>query len=237
MNRVNVARMGTAAMLSLVLVACGQAYTPTPGASVPGVQGGRNVLGGSPDSTIYRTASYEVLRYTLLNTLNIQAKLVSTTFACGTGVSVTTGCPGADPVEFLDANRGALGVPVYSADDPLATQAPTQLTSAGFKVWDIAASSACGRMVSDSALYVNGQPVLFPDGNFTNYTTLYVSLLGRMPTAGDLSVLSALQASMGDSSYFTDTGNTVRTGTNLQQAQGAAACAAVLGSMEFLTAN
>jgi len=238
MNRVNLALMGTAALASIALAGCGQGYTPSSGASVPGVQGGGDVLGGNPDNTIYKTASFEVLDYTLKVTLNMQAKIQSSTFVCGAGIDAVNGCPGANPTGFLEANSSALGIPVYNQADPLATQAPTMMTSAGFKVWDLSSGSACGRMVSDPALYMNGKPVLYPDGDYTNFTTLYVSLLGRLPTSAEIIRLHQLQADMANSANFMDPQNAVRTNaTDLMQAKGAAACSAVLGSMEFLTAN
>jgi len=222
--------------LSLGLLAgCGQGYTPSSGASVPGVQGGGDVLGGTSDGTVYKTASFEVLDYTLKVTLNMQGQIQGTQ-SCGVADPVN-GCPLANPTGFLEANSAALGVPNYSQADPLATQAPTMMTSAGFKVWDLAASSACGRMVADSTTFVNGKPALFPDGNYTNFNTLFVSLLGRVPSPAEISRMAQLQSDLANPANFVDTGNTVRTGMSLQQAQAASVCAAVLGSMEFLTAN
>src|SRR5579859_8103389 len=93
--------------LSLGLLAgCGQGYTPSSGASVPGVQGGGDVLGGTSDGTVYKTVSFEVLDYTLKVTLNMQAQIQGTQ-ACGVADPIKE-CPLANPTGFLEANSAAL---------------------------------------------------------------------------------------------------------------------------------
>jgi hypothetical protein len=217
--------------LGLLLAGCGQGYTPASDAHVPGVQGGGDVFGSAGDHTVYRTASYEVLRYTLTNTLNLGATIApNAATVCGAGISTTTGCPKANPVGFLDSNASALGVPVYNVDDPLGTQSPSAMSSAGYKAWALSASSACGRMMVETTLYVNGHPALFPNSDVTDVSYLYQSLMGRLPTQAEIDRIHQVQGDL-------TTVPGARTGTPLIMAQGAVACSAVLGSLEFLTVN
>ena len=227
-----------AGVLLVGVVGCGQGYSPSPSDSTPDVVGGGNVFGSNPDGTVYHTASYDVLNYTLTNTMGLGSTLPFTsaqiTTICGTGIA-SNACPKADPVGFLAANKSTLGVPVYNVDDPLATQAPGQMTSAGMKTWALASSSACGRMMTEQST-----PALFPNGvNDFNY--MYMALLGRAPTKADISTLTDLQ-----SSYTTAHAKCTTNGASgcdsfgagtLTQIQGAAACSAVLNSLEFLTVN
>lgn len=216
------ALIGTAALLSLV--GCGQGYSPSPDESVPTVQGGGDVFTNGNDGTVYHTASYEVLRYTITNTMNLGTTTpANATTICGTGIALAA-CPKAAPVQYLDANKNGLGVPVYNQDDPLATQAPSQMTSGGFKTWVLASSSACGRMMTEQAT-----PSLFPNG-IHDYTYMYNALLGRDPSASEVGTLENLE------SMYTAAHGTPQAAT-VDQVRGAAACSAVLGSLEFLTAN
>ena len=227
-----------AGTLLLGVVGCGQGYSPSPSDSAPGVVGGGNVFGSNPDGTVYHTASYEVLSYTLSNTMGLGTTLPFTaaqiTTICGTGVA-SNACPKADPVGFLAANKGTLGAPVYNVDDPLSTQAPSQMTSAGFKTWALASTSACGRMMTEQAT-----PALFPNG-VNDYNYMYMALLGRAPTKADVDALNGLVAS-----YTAAHAKCTTSGASgcdsfaagsLTQLQGAAACSAVLNSLEFLTVN
>ena len=228
-----------AGTLLLGVVGCGQGYSPSPSDSAPGVVGGSNVFGSNPDGTVYHTASYEVLSYTLSNTMalgttlpsNIQTNLAT---ICGTGIA-STACPKADPVGFLGANKGTLGAPVYNVDDPLATQAPSQMTSAGFKTWALASTSACGRMMTEQTT-----PALFPNG-VNDYTYMYMALLGRAPTKDDITTLDNLVASYtaahAKCTVSGASGCDTFSAGSLQQVQGAAVCSAVLNSLEFLTVN
>src|SRR5687768_17399967 len=177
-------------VLSIVSVGCGQGYEPGDAAGIPGPQGGDDVFGSNPDGTVYRTASYEVLRFTLTNTLKLGEAVAPRGLVnagvCGTGAT-TTNCPKGAPVQFLDANRASLGTPVYNQEDPLATQAPGPMSSGGYKNWALAASSACGRMMNEQA-----SPALFPNG-VDDYTYMFNVLLGRMPTGDEIEVLNALR--------------------------------------------
>src|SRR2546423_6773170 len=138
-------RMLLSIAVGLVLTGCGQGYSPSSDQSVPTVQGGGDVFNNNGDGTVYHTASYEVLRYTITNTMNLGTNPnANLTAMCGTGIAAAA-CPKAAPVQYLDANKAGLGVPVYGNDDPLATQAPGQITSGGYKAWALSSSSACGR--------------------------------------------------------------------------------------------
>jgi len=220
------------------VVGCGQGYSPTPDQSVPSVQGGGDVFGNNGDGTVYKTASYEVLRYTLTNAVGIGTMIpqvqANSAAVCGTGIAVAA-CPKAAPVDYIDANRTQLGTPVYNQEDPLATQAPTQMTSAGFKTWVLAASSACGRMMIEEPT-----PALFPNG-VADYTFMYQTLIGRSPNESEISTLDNLRTSLTTAHAKCTVNGTsgcdnVAAGT-LTQLQGTAVCTSVLGSMEFLTVN
>ena len=197
------------------LVGCGQGYTPSPEENTPAPHGGGDVFGSNDDDTVYRTASYEVLRYTLVNVLALgeapNAAIV--TASCAAPLTANT-CPKGAPVQFLDANRSAFGVPVYNTDDPLGTQAPGAMSSGGYKTWILSVSSACGRMMDEQA-----EPAVFPNG-VSDYNRLYNVTLGRAPTAAEITRLDELRATL-----------------DTPQKQGAAVCSSVLGSLEFLTVN
>ena len=200
---------GTALALSLLALAgCGQEYNPGPDEhNVKPVNGG-DVFTSNPDTTVYRTASYESLRAMLTTTLGVAANTTTCTVA---GVVINP-CPQTNPVGYLDANRNALGNAVFT-EDPLGTQAPSLMTSGGFKVWILASSSACGLMMQADPTR------LFPNG-VSDYTWMYNSLLGRNPTADEVATLDELQASFADDEH-----------------KGAAACSVVLGSLDNLNAN
>jgi len=211
--------------LSLVgLVGCGQGYTPSPEDNVATPHGGGDVFDANGDDTVYRTASYEVLRYTLREVLGLMDTLPPSTALCLGAVGGA--CPLANPVPYLALNATQMGAPAYTADDPLATQVPGPITSGGFKVWSLASSSACGRMMREQAA-----PALFPQG-ISNYDHMYNVLLGRAPTAGEVEILNNLQASI---TSFDAAKKPA--GVTLDHVKGAAVCSAVLGSLEFLTVN
>jgi hypothetical protein len=204
---------GTVVVLSLAgltgLVGCGQGFSPSAEQHVAAPQGGGDVFNNGNDTTVYKTASYAVLRGTLINTMKVSDQAL--------GASCTAlgaaGCPLNAPLTFLAANQAALGEPVYNQADPLNTQAPGPMSSGGFKVWILASSSACGIMMSQTA------PALYPNG-VTDYNFMYQSLLGRNPSATEIDRLNTLEASWPDAQH-----------------QGASACSAVLGSLEFLMVN
>ncbi len=205
----------TAAILALGIAGCGQGYSPSPDENTPSPRGGGDVFGSNDDDTVYRTASYEVLRYTLTNVLALgeAPNNAIVTANCGAPLTVAT-CPKGAPVQFLDTNRSAFGVPFYNTDDPLGTQAPGAMSSGGYKAWILSASSACGRMMTEQT-----EPALFPNG-VADYTRLYNVTMGRAPTAAEISRLDELRATL-----------------DTPAKQGAAVCSSVLGSLEFLTVN
>lgn len=193
------------------------------------------VFNDGSDDTVYRTASYETLRFTLSISLGLGSTIAPGAADLCNGADLATNCPRANPLGFLDANKRALGVAVYDQEDPLATQAPGPMSSGGYKAWSLAASAACGRMMMEQS-----SPKLFPNGNVADYTKVYQILLGRMPLERETEVLDALRATY--TSVATRpvplTQGTVRGPTpTLNQLQGAAVCSAVLGSLEFLMVN
>src|SRR5688500_19803654 len=105
--------MKTRALVALsvlaLLTGCGQGYEPGDAAGVPTVEGGDDVFGSNGDDTVYKTASYEVLRYTMTNTMKLGEAIAPRGLAtvCGTGITAPN-CPKAAPVQYLDANRASL---------------------------------------------------------------------------------------------------------------------------------
>jgi hypothetical protein len=92
------------------------------------------------------------------------------------------------------------------------------MTSGGFKVWILAASSACGIAMQNTTT----REELFPaaNGGISNYNHFYGALLGRTPSAEEVAELDMLQASFGDDAH-----------------KAAAVCTTVLTSLENLAAN
>jgi hypothetical protein len=229
-------KVAAALILTAAVSACGQGYEPGDAAGVPTVEGGDDVFDSNGDDTVYKTASYEVLRYTLTNTMKLGEAIAPRGLAtvCGAGITAQN-CPKAAPVQYIDANRASLGTAVYNQEDPLATQAPGPMSSGGYKVWVLAASSACGRMMNEQAA-----PALFPNG-VADYTHMYNVLLGRAPTGAEIEVLNALRNQALINAPSTASLNakqtSAATAATPDQVQGAAVCTAVLGSLEFLTVN
>jgi hypothetical protein len=208
---------GTAVALSLMALAgCGQSYNPGPEEHIAGPRDQGDVFGSNPDAAPYQTVSYEVLRSRLVDTLHIAQTAPSFTGTPCAGLA-TSGCPLLAPVPYLDANKGQLGVAVFTAL-PDGTQAPSLMSSGGFKVWILAASSACGIAMNNATT----REELFPAaaGGVSNYNQFYAALLGRAPTAGEISELDMLQASFGDDAH-----------------KSASVCTTVLSSLENLAAN
>lgn len=204
----------TAVGLSLMALAgCGQAYNPGPDEHEAGPRGQGDVFNSNPDAAPYQTVSYDVLNSFLVDTLNMPA----TAPVSGICVGQQNNCPLQAPVQFLAANKGQLGVAVFSAL-PDGTQAPSMMSSGGFKVWILAASSACGLAMNNPTTLDQ----LFPAsmGGISNYTTFYGALLGREPSAAEISELDILQASFADDAH-----------------KAAAVCTTALASLENLAAN
>src|SRR5574341_421810 len=200
----------------LLAAGCGQEYSPSPDENIPAPHGGGDVFDNNGDSVAYRTASYEVLRFTITNTLNLGTGVAPNTSQCGT--TPINQCPAANPVRYLDDNRAALGTPVYSPD-PLSTLPPGPITSGGFKVWIQASSSACGRMMHEQ-----GTPALFPSG-INDYTYMYNVLLGRAPTQQEIEILNDLKTAV--LQVPADPSKPKPPSTTPEQIQGAAVCSAV----------
>lgn len=202
----------TRSLLALSLAAicgCGQAYTPAPDEHIAGPRGGGDVFTTNPDSAAYQTVSYDVLRSWLVGTLHMP-EIVTVGGVC----TQQNACPVQAPVQYLDANKGALGVPVYAVD-PDGTQAPSLMTSGGFKVWIVAASSACGLAAQNPAT----RDELFPAG-VTEVDHFYDALLSRSPSDEERAELAALQLSFSDDIH-----------------KSAAVCTTVLVTLENLAAN
>jgi hypothetical protein len=199
--------------LSLAAICgCGQAYTPAPDEHIAGPRGGGDVFTTNPDSAAYQTVSYDVLRSWLVGTLHMP-EVVTVGGVCDAATEQTS-CPVQAPVQYLDANKGALGVPVFTVD-PDGTQAPSLMTSGGFKVWIVAASSACGIAAQNPATRAE----LFPAG-VTDVEHFYNVLLSRSPSEEERDELAALQASFADDIH-----------------KSAAVCTTVLVTLENLSAN
>ena len=214
---------GTAVALSLIALAgCGQAYNPGPEEHIAGPRDQGDVFGSNPDTAPYRTMSYEAMREQLTNFLGvaIDDPMYAQPFTndpAGTnscnGLTSNAGCPKLEPVLYLDANRTTLGTAVFTAD-PLGTQAPSLMSSGGFKVWILAANSACVKAMNGPKY---GE--LFPQGA-SNYTTWYNALLARNPNQEEIDILDELTASFGS-----------------EQQKAAAVCTLTLSSLENLRAN
>lgn len=208
---------GTAVALSLMALAgCGQAYNPGPEEHVASPRDQGDIFNSNPDAAPYQTVSYQVLRSFLVDTLNVAETAPSFTGTPCAGLT-PSGCPLLAPVPYLDANRGQLGVAVYTAA-PDGTQAPSLMSSGGFKVWILAASSACGIAMQNPTTVEE----LFPaaEGGVSNYNHFYGALLGRAPTAAEIAELDMLQASFSDDAH-----------------KAASVCTTVLASLENLAAN
>jgi len=206
----------SAAALTLTVIAgCGQPYSPAPAEHIAGPHGGGDIFESSPDTAPYQTVSYDILRSWLVDTLHMPQS-VAVSGACDPVIDADA-CPRQAPVQYLDANKGALGIPVFT-DEPDGTQAPSLMTSGGFKVWIVAASSACGI----AAATPSTMNELFPaaQGGLDSYDTFYLLLLGRSPTAAEIAELDTLQGAYSDD---------VR--------KAAAVCTTVLASLENLAAN
>jgi len=206
---------GTAVALSLMALAgCGQAYNPGAEEHHAGPRGQGDVFGSNPDTAPYQTVSYDILRSRLVDTLHLPAS-VAVSAPCD--AAKPNECPLQAPVQFLAANKAALGVAVYTVD-PDGTAAPSLMSSGGFKVWIQASSSACGLALMNATT----REELFPAaaGGVSNYNQFYGALLGREPSAAEISELDLLQASFSDDAH-----------------KAAAVCATTLASLENLAAN
>lgn len=205
-----------AVALSVVALAgCGQAYNPGPEEHIAGPEAKGDVFGSNPDTAPYQTVSYEVLRSMLTDLLAVTDTTNFTNTPCA-GLA-TNSCPLLAPVSYLDANKGALGVAVYTAL-PGGTFPASLMTSGGFKSWILAVNSGCGLAAQNPATLER----LFPaaEGGVSNYNEFYQAALGRAPSAAEIAELDMLQASFAD-----------------DQHKAAAVCTTVLSSLENLAAN
>lgn len=207
-------KLTTVALSFAVLCGCGQPYSPEPEAHTAAPRGAGDVFGSNPDATRYQTVSYDILRSWLVTTLHMP-QTVAVGGVCDPAMQ--SACPLQAPVQYLDANKGALGIPVFTAD-PDGTQVPSLMTSGGFKVWIIAASSSCGIAAQNPATVEE----LFPaaEGGISSYDRFYSVLLSRSPSDAERAELDVLQGA-----YSGD----VR--------KMAAVCTTVLASLENLAAN
>ncbi len=136
---------GTAVALAVMALAgCAQPYTPAPEEHLAGPRGAGDVFNSNPDAAEYQTVRYEVLRSWLVDTLHMP-QTIAVSGVCDPVIDLNQ-CPVQAPVQYLDANKGALGVAVFTAD-PDGTPAPSMMNSGGFKVWIVGASSAPARRV------------------------------------------------------------------------------------------
>jgi predicted small lipoprotein YifL len=215
---------GTAVALSLMALAgCGQSYNPGAEEHDAAPHGQGDVFGSNPDTAPYQTVNYDVLRSWLVSTLHmpvtatVGAYPANGSSPAGTCAGMQTNCPRQAPVQDLDANTGALGVAVFTVD-PDGTAAPSLMSSGGFKVWILASSSACGLAMNNTTT----REELFPAamGGVSNYNQFYGALLGREPSAAEISELDLLQASFADDAH-----------------KAAAVCSTTLATLENLAAN
>jgi hypothetical protein len=211
---------GTAVALSLVALAgCGQAYNPGPEEHLAGPEGKGDVFGSNPDTAPYQTVSFEVLNSVLRDvilTRDIDGSVIGDqafTGACA-GLPANPGCPLQGPINYLNNNKGAMGVAIYTAGAE-STFPASLMTSGGFKAWILAASSACGKAGEDATR--RGE--LFPNG-VSDYNHIYQLLMGRNPSAAEIAELDLLQASYGDDPH-----------------KAAAVCTTLVVTLESLAAN
>ncbi len=204
------------------LVGCGQGYTPSAEEHVAAPHGGGDVFGSGTDNTTYRTTSYEVLRSTLIDLMGV-GDVAAPVAECSAAVVAAAGCPKYAPLNYLQANKGSLGAPVYNQADPNASQVPGLMSSGGFKAWVLASTSASGLMMNQTP------PALFPQG-VQNFDYLYQALLGRVPTDVEVARLNQLSADIAAANPSLNT-------AEVTKRQGAAIASSVLGSMEFLMVN
>ena len=184
----------------------------------------RDVFGAEEPVGQYQMLPIEVLHATLRDSLGL-GDTPSPDFATLCGTFPPEQCPAGDPIAVLLDNAAQLGAPVYETADPFELSGPRLFTTGGFKVWVLASSSACGRMMTEQAV-----PALFPNDYLPasdteyidDYDPMFMVLLGRLPTDAEVARLDMLQMS---APYL-----------NLRK-RGAAVCSAVLGSMEFLGSN
>lgn len=210
-------------VLTLALAGCGQPYTPEPTPHEVGPQH-RDVFGNAEQKEAYAMLPVEVLHSTLRDVLALgDAPSPDVAVLCD-GFPLEQ-CPAGDPISFLLANEAQLGAPILETSDPYGLSAPRLFTTGGFKVWMLASSSACGRMMREQAV-----PVLFPndylpasDGLYIHdYETAFLTLLGRSPRESEVTRLDQMQMTSALSSL---------------EKRGAAVCATLLGSLEFLGSN
>ncbi len=208
-----------AALATVTVIGCGQEYMPqsaNPDLPDPDMPDQAFQLVG--DQAPYRFVSYDFLRAILTDVLMVPPD--------GTP---SPNNPMVDPTGYFEANKLLLGAPNYQAD-PTQTTTAAPMSSGGFKVWVIAATSACGEsMTADPSR-------LFPAG-IDNYDHIYNVTVGRAPTAEEELNLDALANAVWlDTKPATTTpahtmGQPVFT---TQEKKAAALCSAVLASLEFL---
>ena len=220
----------TALTLTVVALAgCGQGYSPSPDEHIADPRGGGNVFTNGSDQTIYKTASYDVLRSTLVDTMGVTDQTPNAT-ECPAAVVSAAQCPKYQPIAYLAKNSVALGAPIYNQADPLQTQAPGPMTTGGFKSWVLASTSAAGIMMqlNPAKLFImNGT-----DPDLTNFDLLYQTLIGRNPTTDEVARLTQIEADVA-----AVPANAGLATPALKQRQGAAVISSVLASMEFLMVN
>jgi hypothetical protein len=226
MNGMKALKATAMALSVAALAGCGQGYSPEANQHIADPRGGDGVFNNGSDQTVYKTASYDVLRTTLVSTMMVTdvAQASIPTAECSAAVVTAGQCPKYQPLAFLAKNSVALGAPIYSSQDPNSTQVPGPMTTGGFKAWVLASTSASGLMMQQHP------DKLFVNGDVTNFDLLFESLLGRLPTQDEVARLTQVEADIAAA-------NPTLTGTPLAQRQGAAAVSSVLSSLEFLMVN
>lgn len=211
------------ALLALAAAGCGQHYEPEPEKHAAGPQNPGGIFENHHPQADYEMLTYQVLRSTLVDVLEVDPSSNGALEAdcVAQQLDPAVMCPRSNPVGYLEANADQLGAPQYDVENPQETYGPRLLTSGGFKVWMLAASSACGRMTAEQsapALFANDFPDT--DGFIDDYEGPFLALLGRLPTETEVARLDAMQGSF----------------TTIER-RAAGVCTVLLGNLEFLGAN
>jgi len=195
---------------------CGPAALRSQG-GIPGAPVGDSNRTGSFSMTQtmpYNFVSYETLYKTLTETLGVPRDTVDQDLSDDFGPEDD---PLHNPIYFLETRKESLGAGQLAPSNPDESVVPGSFSSLGFKYWILAASGAAGIAMDNT----EQRSAFFPQGT-GNYDTVYLTLLGRYPTAEEEATLKELIHKAGGFS---------------QSKQAAMVLTALMTTLEFLTVN